>query len=61
MRKRELVAARAKLGVSQATLAKLIGKHRGTVACYEIGTLAIPRTVELAVKYLLLTHHEKVS
>ncbi len=55
MRARELKKARARLGLSQAKLARLLDLHRTVVARYETSVMPIPRTVELAVQYLLVT------
>ena len=52
MRTRELKAARARLGLSQTELARELGISRGAVARYEVGTLKIPKVIELAVAYL---------
>ena len=55
VRARKLKAARARLGLSQAKLAKALGLHRRSVARHETSDLRIPRVVELAVKHLLAT------
>ena len=52
MRRRELQGARARLGLSQAKLAKALGIHRSAVAKYEGGLLPVPKVVALAVAYL---------
>jgi predicted transcriptional regulator len=55
MRARELKKARARLGLTQVALAKALDVHRTVVARYETSVMPIPRTVELAVQYLLVT------
>ena len=50
---------RLQLGLSQAAFAKSLGVAVNTVSRWELGTLAPPKVVELAGKYLLLTHRPK--
>jgi DNA-binding XRE family transcriptional regulator len=52
MRARELKAARARLGLSQAALAEALEVHRVTITVYEAGRQPIPRLVALAVEAL---------
>ena len=53
MRRRELKAARARLGMTQPELGKALGLHRTAIAKYEGGTLPVPKVVGLAVRFLL--------
>ena len=53
MRRRELLAARKALGLSQTAFGKALGLHQQTVHKYESGELPVPRAVELAVLWLL--------
>jgi transcriptional regulator with XRE-family HTH domain len=52
MRRRELQAARHRLGLSQEALAKALGVTRSAVAKWEGGTLSVPTMVALAVEAL---------
>jgi transcriptional regulator with XRE-family HTH domain len=45
----DLKAYRARMGFTQGTLAKKLGRHIRTIAGYERGQNTIPRVVELAV------------
>jgi len=53
MRARELRAARARLKLSQAKLADVLGLHWVTICNYERGQDPIPRLVALAIEALL--------
>jgi transcriptional regulator with XRE-family HTH domain len=56
---KELRHARSVLGLTQAGLAEALGLHENTVARAERGELAILKTTELAVKYLLVMETKK--
>ena len=53
MRRRELLAARKTLGLSQTAFGKMLGLHQQTIHKYQNGELPVPRAVELAVLWLL--------
>jgi len=55
----ELKRARIVLGMTQAELAEALELHKNTVARAERGELAILKTTELAVKYLLVMETRK--
>jgi DNA-binding transcriptional regulator YiaG len=50
--KDEFKKLRSKAGHTQATLAREMGVHLRTVTRWEIGEIAIPRVVELALRYI---------
>jgi DNA-binding XRE family transcriptional regulator len=50
--KNEFKELRSKAGHTQATLAKEMGVHLRTVTRWEIGEIAVPRVVELALRYI---------
>ncbi len=52
MRAREFKAARARLGLSQAGLAKALGRTRLQVFRYEAGQAKVPTVVILAMEAL---------
>jgi transcriptional regulator with XRE-family HTH domain len=52
MRAREFKQARARLGLSQAGLAKALGRTRLQVIRYEAGQAKVPTVVALAVEAL---------
>lgn len=51
---RELRRLRLRLDLTQEQLAEKIGLRANTVSRYETDGLAIPKAVELAVRYLIL-------
>jgi len=53
MTKEDFAKARMKLGYTQRQFAELIGRHYVTVAYYETGRIAVPKTIELLVNLLL--------
>jgi len=55
----ELRRAREVLHMTQAELAEALELHRNTVARAERGELAILKTTELAVRYLLVMESKK--
>ena len=52
MRAREFKAARERLGLSQAKLAKALGMSEPHMNRYEHGKTRVPKVVSLAVAYL---------
>jgi DNA-binding transcriptional regulator YiaG len=51
--KDEFKRLRAKAGHTQASLAKEMGVHLRTVTRWEIGEVAVPRVVELALQHIV--------
>jgi len=56
---KELKQARAVLRMTQLELAEALGLHKNTIARAERDELAILKTTELAVKYLLVMETKK--
>ncbi len=52
MTKDEFKHLRTKAGHTQASLANEMGVHLRTVTRWEIGEVAVPRVVELALRYI---------
>jgi DNA-binding XRE family transcriptional regulator len=49
----QLKAARERLGLTQTTMAEALGVVRESVNRWERGAVAIPKSIALAVKFLL--------
>jgi DNA-binding XRE family transcriptional regulator len=59
MTKRELRAARKKLGMTQVELATALGMRKGAILRMEGGARPIMRVTELAIQHLLLMSKKK--
>ena len=59
MKGRELREARKALGMTQRELAEALGLNKNTVARAERDEIPIPRTTELATRYLSLMQTKK--
>jgi transcriptional regulator with XRE-family HTH domain len=53
MTKEEFRAARLSLGLSQAELAKALGKSSRMIVHYEAGTVKVPKSVKLMMDKIL--------